>query len=772
MATDAKSPRGGSPDAPKKKVRREDALAYHSSGRKGKIEVVPTKPCATARDLSLAYSPGVAEPCLEIAKDPDLSYTYTARGNLVAVVSNGTAVLGLGDIGPHAGKPVMEGKGVLFKKFADIDVFDINVDAKEIDHFCTVVKALEPTFGGINLEDIKSPECFVIEERLKKEMQIPVMHDDQHGTAIISGAALLNALELAGKKIDQVRVVVSGAGASAIACTKFYLSLGVKRENVLLVDTKGVVFKGRTENMNPYKQEFAADTKRRTLADAMEGADVFLGLSGKGLVSQQMVQSMAKDPIVFGLANPDPEITYPEAKEARPDVIMATGRSDYPNQVNNVLGFPFIFRGALDVRAKAINEEMKMAAARALARLAREDVPEAVAVAYGGEQFQYGREYIIPKPLDPRVLHWVAPAVAQAAMDSGVARQKIDMDEYRERLHKMQSRSHTVMSSIFVQARKKPARIVFVEGHHPKIQRAAQILKDEGMCEPILLVLETPEKIRSLLEEAHIDGLTEANFANPITSELRPAFAERLFELRGRRGITREEATLRVRQRASFGSMMVHEGHADGLITGLTTTYLDAIQAPLQIIGTRSGQRAAGVYVVVTKDDFLFFSDCTVHLDPTAEELAGIAVATADLAKRFDVTPRVAMLSYSTFGGGKGPSPKKVRDATELVRKLRPDLQVDGEIQVDIAMNEETLRGEFPFSQLKDRPNVLVFPNLDAANVSYQLLHRLGAAEVIGPILLGMEKPVNILQMSCDVQSIVNLAAMTALRAQGEAFAY
>jgi malate dehydrogenase (oxaloacetate-decarboxylating)(NADP+) len=772
MATDVTPPRGAGSDAPKKKIRREDALAYHSSGRKGKIEVVPTKPCATARDLSLAYSPGVAEPCLEIAKDPDLSYTYTARGNLVAVISNGTAVLGLGDIGPYAGKPVMEGKGVLFKKFADIDVFDINLDAKEIDHFCTVVKALEPTFGGINLEDIKSPECFVIEERLKKEMQIPVMHDDQHGTAIISGAALLNALELAGKKIDQVRVVVSGAGASAIACTKFYLSLGVKRENVLLVDTKGVVYKGRTENMNPYKQEFAADTKRRTLADAMEGADVFLGLSGKGLVNQQMVRSMAKDPVVFALANPDPEITYPEAKEARADVIMATGRSDYPNQVNNVLGFPFIFRGALDVRAKAINEEMKMAAARALARLAREDVPEAVAHAYGGEQFKYGREYIIPKPLDPRVLHWVAPAVAQAAMDSGVARQKIDMDEYRERLRKMQSRSASVMSSIFVQARKKPARIVFVEGHHPKIQRAAQILKDEGLCEPILMVLETPDKIRALLEEAHIEGLTEANFVNPITSELQPVFAERMFALRGRRGMTREEAKLRVRQRASFGSMMVHEGHADGLVTGLTTPYADAIQAPLQIIGTRPGARAAGVYVVVTKDDFLFFSDCTVHLDPTAEELAGIAVATADLAKRFDVTPRVAMLSYSTFGGGKGSSPKKVRDATELVRKMRPDLQVDGEIQVDIAMNDETRTTEFPFSQLKDRPNVLVFPNLDAANVSYQLLHRLGGAEVIGPILLGMEKPVNILQMSCDVQSIVNLAAMTALRAQGADFAY
>jgi malate dehydrogenase (oxaloacetate-decarboxylating)(NADP+) len=758
MATDVTPPGSGS-----KKIRREDALAYHSEGRKGKIEVVPTKPCATARDLSLAYSPGVAEPCLEIAKDPDLSYLYTARGNLVAVVSNGTAVLGLGDIGPHAGKPVMEGKGVLFKKFADIDVFDINLDAREIDHFCTVVKALEPTFGGINLEDIKAPECFVIEERLKREMQIPVFHDDQHGTAIISGAALLNALELTGRQIDKIRVVVSGAGASAIACTKFYLSLGVKRENVLLVDTKGVVYKGRTEGMNQYKQEFAVETRARTLADAMEGADVFLGCSAKGLVTQKHVQSMAKDPIVFALANPDPEISYPDAVAARNDVIMATGRSDYPNQVNNVLGFPFLFRGALDVRAKAINEEMKMAAARALARLAKEDVPEAVSHAYSGEQFSFGRQYIIPKPLDPRVLHWVAPAVAQAAMDSGVARQKIDMGEYRERLRKMQSRTHSVMSSIFVQARKKPARIVFVEGHHPKIQHAAQVLKDEGICEPILLVLETPEKIRALLKEAHVEGLSESDFVNPITSELGPVYAEKLFALRGRRGMTREEAKLRVRQRASFGSMMLHEGQADGLVTGLTTPYADAIQAPLQIIGTKPGQRAAGVYVVVTKNDFLFFADCTVNVDPNAEELAGIAVATADLARRFDVTPRVAMLSYSSFGGGKGASPLKVRQATELVRKLRPELEVDGEIQVDIAMNDETRLKEFPFSTLKDKPNVLVFPNLDAANVSYQLLHRLGGAEVIGPILLGVAKPVHILQMSCSVQAIVNLAAMTAL---------
>ncbi|HEX8909613.1 MAG TPA: NADP-dependent malic enzyme [Anaeromyxobacteraceae bacterium] len=755
---------------PNKRIRREDALAYHSSGRKGKIEVVPTKPCATARDLALAYSPGVAEPCLEIAKDQDLSYTYTARGNLVGVVSNGTAVLGLGDIGCHAGKPVMEGKGVLFKKFADVDVFDIEVDATDIDHFCTVVKALEPTFGGINLEDIKAPECFVIEERLKKEMAIPVMHDDQHGTAIISGAALLNAVELAGKKLDQVRVVVSGAGASALACTRFYISLGVRRENVLLVDTKGVVYKGRKEGMNQWKAEFAAETRCRTLADAMEGADVFLGCSAKGLVTQRMVQSMAKDPVVFALANPDPEISYPEAKEARQDVIMATGRSDYPNQVNNVLGFPFIFRGALDVRAKAINESMKMAAARAIAALAREEVPESVSRAYSGESFSFGREYIIPKPLDPRVLLWVAPAVAQAAMESGVARQRIDLADYRERLRKLQSRTHAVMSSVYAKAKKKLARIVFVEGHHEKIQHAAQILQEDGICEPILLG--PVDKIRASIEENRLDGLQNAAIVNPLESDLLPGYVKRLWELRNRKGMTSEEATQKARQRAYFGALMVKEGRADGLVTGLTTGYADAIRAPLQVIGTRAGRRAAGVYIVVTKNEFRFFADCTVNADPNPEELADIAVTTADLARYFDVTPRVAMLSYSTFGSSRGPSPDKVRAATELIRQRHPELQVDGEIQVDIALSSETRVPEFPFTTLKEDANVLVFPNLDAANIGYQLLGRVGGAEIIGPVLLGMHKPVNVLQMGTSVQSIVNLAAFTALRAQGDQFTF
>jgi malate dehydrogenase (oxaloacetate-decarboxylating)(NADP+) len=756
--------------APKKKIRREDALAYHSTGRKGKIEVVPTKPTATARDLSLAYSPGVAEPCLEIEKDPDLSYLYTARGNLVAVISNGTAVLGLGDIGAVAGKPVMEGKGVLFKRFADIDVFDIEVEAKEIDHFCSVVKALEPTFGGVNLEDIKAPECFVIEERLKKEMQIPVFHDDQHGTAIISGAALLNALELAGKEIGKVRVVVSGAGASAIACTKFYITLGVRRENVTMVDTKGVIYRGRTEGMNPWKGEFAVETKARTLVDALQGADVLLGCSVKGMVDQAMVRSMAKNPVVFALANPDPEISYPEAKEAREDVIMATGRSDYPNQVNNVLGFPYIFRGALDVRAKAITEDMKMAAARALAQLAKEDVPDSVSRAYGGERFRFGREYIIPKPLDPRVLLWVAPAVAKAAIDGGVARQSLDMTEYRDRLRKMQSRAHQVMGSIFAKARKKLARIVFPEGNHRKIQQAAEILREEGLCEPILLG--PVDEIRRSIVEQRLDELEDVTVIDPMTSPDFERYAARFWEIRRRRGVTLDEARRRMRTRSYFAPVMLDQGAADGVVTGLTAGYAQAVRPSLEVIRTRPGASAAGVYIVVTKNDFKFFADCTVNIDPSAEDLAEIAVATADLARYFDVVPRVAMLSYSTFGSAAGPSARKVAAATELVRRRKPDLEVDGEIQVYLATLEDVRKPEFPFSTLRENANVFVFPNLDAANIAYQMLENVGGAEVIGPVLLGMARPVNVLQMGTSVQSIVNLAAITALRAQGDEFLF
>jgi malate dehydrogenase (oxaloacetate-decarboxylating)(NADP+) len=771
MATDFTPPKNP-PSAPvaKKKIRREDALAYHSMGRKGKIEVVPTKPTATARDLALAYSPGVAEPCLEIEKNPDDSYLYTARGNLVAVISNGTAVLGLGDIGAAAGKPVMEGKGVLFKRFADIDVFDIEVDEKDVDALCKVVKALEPTFGGVNLEDIKAPECFIVEERLKKEMQIPVFHDDQHGTAIISGAALLNALEIAGKDISKVRVVVSGAGASAIACTKFYLTLGVRRENVVMVDTKGVVYRGRTEGMNPWKQEFASETKARTLAEAMAGADVLLGCSAKGMVDQAMVRSMAKDAIVFALANPDPEISYPDAVEARADVIMATGRSDYPNQVNNVLGFPYIFRGALDVRARAITEEMKMAAARALAALAKEDVPESVSRAYGGEKFRFGREYIIPKPLDPRVLLWVAPAVAKAAIDGGVARVTLDMGEYRERLRKMQSRAHGVMGSIFSKTKKKLVKIVFPEGHHPKIQQAAAILREEAICEPVLLG--PADTIAASIQEQRLDELDGAAVIDPMTSPDFSRYVARLWELRRRRGITFEEAQRRVRTRNYFGSVMLEQGAVDGFVTGLTTGYANAIRPSLEVIKTRPGQRGAGVYIVVTKNETLFFADCTVNVDPTAEELAEITLATAELARHFDITPRVAMLSYSTFGSAAGDSPRKMAMATSLVRQHHPELEIDGEIQVDIATNTEVRIPEFPFSTLKEDANVFVFPNLDSANIAYQMLARMGGAEVIGPVLLGMQKPVSVLQMGCSVQSIVNLAAITALRAQGDEFTF
>jgi malate dehydrogenase (oxaloacetate-decarboxylating)(NADP+) len=767
MATDFTAPKNP-PEAPvqKKGVKREEALAYHEMGRPGKIEVVPTKPCATARDLSLAYSPGVAEPCLAIEKDPELSYKYTSKGNLVAVISNGTAVLGLGDIGALAGKPVMEGKGVLFKKFADIDVFDIEVNEKDIDKFCQVVKALEPTFGGVNLEDIKAPECFVIETRLKKEMNIPVFHDDQHGTAIISGAALLNALELSGKKIDQVKVVVSGAGAAAISCTKFYMALGVKLENVVMVDTKGVVYKGRKEGMNEWKAQFASDTKARTIAEALAGADVLLGCSAKGMVDQKMVKSMAKDPIVFALANPDPEITYPEAKEARQDVIMATGRSDYPNQVNNVLGFPYIFRGALDVRATGITEEMKMAAAKAIAALAKEDVPESVSRAYGGEKFRFGREYIIPKPLDPRVLLWVAPAVAEAAMKGGVARVQLDLDVYREQLRSRQSRAYAVMGSVFTRAKKKLARIAFPEGHHPKVQQAAAILREEAICEPVLLG--PVEIIRKAIAE--IEELKDVSIIDPLFSVDAEKYVQRLWKLRQRNGVTVEDARRRLRTRNYFASMMLEMGDVDGLCTGLTTSYAEAIRPSLEVIKARAGRRAAGGQIVVTKNEVKFFADCTLAIDPTAEEVAEIAIQTAELARYFEITPRIAMLSYSTYGSAAGKAPTKMRDAADLVRQRRPELEVDGEVQASIALNGDVRRAEFPFSKLTDDANVFVFPDLGAANLSYSLLERLGGAETIGPVLLGMHRPVNILPMGCSVQQIVNLAGLTALRAQGDEF--
>jgi malate dehydrogenase (oxaloacetate-decarboxylating)(NADP+) len=745
---------------------RQDALDYHSSGRKGKIEIVPTKPVATSRDLSLAYSPGVAEPCLEIEKDPDLSYKYTIRGNLVAVISNGTAVLGLGDIGAYASKPVMEGKCVLFKKFADIDVFDIEVDAKDIDTFCKVVKALEPTFGGVNIEDVKSPECFIIERRLRSEMQIPVLHDDQHGTAIITGAALINALELAGKSIAKVKVVFIGAGAAAVACAEQYVKLGVPREHVFMCDKYGLVYRGRAEDMDEWKGVFAQGKEPRTLMEVIKGADVVVGLSTKGVISKEMVAMLAPNPILFALANPVPEILPEEAQSVRKDIIMATGRSDYPNQVNNVLGFPGIFRGALDVRAKAINDEMKLAASRALAELAREDVPESVSAAYGGQVFTYGREYIIPKPFDPRVLVAVAPAVAKAAMDSGVARIKLELDSYIEALRRRQGRTYEVMSVVVARARRRMTRIAFPEGNHPRILRAAQQLFDEGICTPVLLGRK--EEILEQAREAHLTAIEELEIIDPLTSERTDAYAQAFYELRHRHGVSLAEAVYRIRQRNTFAAMMLRDGNVDGLVTGLTRTYPEAIRPSLEIVRTQEGRRASGTYIVAFKDSLKLFADCTVNADPSAEELADIAISTAELARAFELEPRIAMLSYSNFGTDRGGSPAKVRRAVELVRSLRPDLEVEGEMQVDPAVVRSVREAEFPFARLTGDANVLIFPDLNSGNIGYKLLWRLGGAEVIGPVLMGMAKPVNVLQQGASVQDVVNLAAMTAVRAQGE----
>ena len=749
-----------------RKPSKQDALDYHSSGRKGKIEVVPTKPCATARDLALAYSPGVAEPCLEIAGDADLSYKYTARGNLVGVISNGTAVLGLGDIGPLASKPVMEGKGVLFKKFADIDVFDLEVDARDVERFCTVVRALEPTFGGINLEDVKSPECFIIERRLRAEMNIPVFHDDQHGTAIITGAALLNALEVAGKKLTEVLVVFVGAGAAAVACAEQYVKLGVPREHIAMCDKFGLVYKGRAEDMDEWKGAFAQGATPHTLAEVVKGADVLVGLSVKGAINAEMVASMARDPIVFALANPVPEILPEEALAVRKDIIMATGRSDYPNQVNNVLGFPGIFRGALDVRARAINDEMKLAASRALAALARMDVPESVSAAYGGQAFVFGREYIIPKPFDPRVLTTVAPAVARAAIESGVARIALDTDQYVEALRRRQGRTYQVMSVVVNRARRRPTRIAFPEGNHPRILRAAQQLMEERICKPVLL-----GKRAEILEharEAHLSAIADLDIVDPLSDERYAKYAQMFYELRQRYGVSYAEALYRTRQRNTFAAMMLREGVVEGLVTGLTRTYPEAIRPSLEIIRTQEGRRASGTYIVAFKESLLLFADCTVNADPSSEELADIAISTAELARAFELTPRIAMISYSNFGTDRVGSPAKVRRAVELVRVLRPDLEVEGEMQVDAAVVKGVREAEFPFSRLTGDANVLIFPDLNSGNIGYKLLWRLGGAEVIGPVLMGMAKPVNVLQQGASVQDVVNLAAMTAVRAQGE----
>ncbi|RMH19388.1 MAG: NADP-dependent malic enzyme [Acidobacteria bacterium] len=750
-----------------KTITPQDALDYHSRGRKGKLEVVPTKPTATQRDLSLAYTPGVAVPCEKIAAEPLLAYDYTARGNLVAVITNGTAVLGLGNIGPLASKPVMEGKAVLFKRFADIDVFDLEVAADGVEDFIRTVKALEPSFGGINLEDIKAPECFEIEQRLKREMSIPVFHDDQHGTAIISAAALINAVELADKELERVRLVMSGAGAAAVACLELYQKLGVRRDNVVVCDSKGVIYEGR-EGLDPIKARFAARTDARTLADALAGADVFVGLSKGGLVSPEMVRTMAERPIIFALANPDPEIGYREAKEARPDAIIATGRSDHPNQVNNVLGFPFIFRGALDVRATDINEAMKRAAVDALAKLAREDVPDSVLKAYGLEQLSFGPEYLIPKPLDRRVLLWVAPAVARAAMESGVAQMPIaDWNAYERRLETLISRRLELMRGIIDRARRGPRRVVFPEGEHDKILRAAKILVDRKIARPVLLA--RPEMIHDRLRALDLDPSQLTIIHNESSPELE-RYAQVLHEKRRRRGVTMEDARELMRSRNYFGSMMVELGDADGLISGLTQDYADTIRPALQIIGMREGvSRVAGAYLLMFRDRLFFLADTTVNIEPSAEELAEIAVLTAELARRFDVPPRVALLSFSNFGAHDHPTACKVRQAVKLAWRRDPSLVLDGEMQADTAVLESILRETYPWSRLKEAANVLIFPELQSANIAYKLLWRLADVEAIGPILMGMNKPVHVLQRGVEVIDIVNMAAICTVDAQEHA---
>jgi malate dehydrogenase (oxaloacetate-decarboxylating)(NADP+) len=752
-------------------IRKQDALDYHKLGRFGKIEVVSTKPCATQRDLSLAYTPGVAEPCLEIEANPDDAYLYTAKGNLVAVISNGTAVLGLGDIGALAGKPVMEGKGVLFKRFADIDVFDIELDTHDPDEIIKAVKLLEPTFGGINLEDIKAPECFYIEEELKKIMNIPVFHDDQHGTAIISGAALLNGMEIVNKKIGKIKVVFSGAGAAGIACAKLYESLGVKRENIILVDTKGVVYKGRKEGMNPYKEYFAIDTDKRTLADAMKGSDVFCGVSAKGIVSKEMIKSMADDPIVFAMANPDPEITYDDAKAARSDVIMATGRSDYPNQVNNVLGFPFIFRGALDVRAKAINEDMKIAASYALANLAKEDVPDSVIRVYGGKRIEFGRDYIIPKPFDPRVLLWEAPAVAKAAMESGVALRPFkDMEKYIDSLEARLGKANEVMRFFIHEAQHSPKQIVFPEGEEESILRAAQIILDEKIAKPILLGSRT--LMNQKIKDLGLD-LEGAEFINPSKSEKYESYAKKYHDLRQRKGITKLDSERLLKTHNIFGMMMVKEGQADGLISGLTQHYPDTVRPTLQIIGKEDGvKNIAGLYMMVFKNQTIFIADATVNIEPSAEELASIALLAAEKVRQFDIEPKIAMLSFSNFGSTHHPLTEKVRKATQLVRQAAPELVIDGEMMADTATNPDMLNEFYPFNTLKTKPNLLIFPDLTSANVAYKLLAGLGGAVAIGPILLGIKKPVYLLGPGNTVNDIVNITAMAVFESQRKSMNY
>ena len=743
---------------------REDALEYHHLGGKaGKIEVLPTKPLATQRDLSLAYSPGVAYPVIEIEQDAELAYEYTVKGNLVAVITNGTAILGLGDRGALASKPVMEGKGVLFKVFSDIDVFDIEVNTKDPDEFIRVTAAISPTFGGINLEDIKAPECFYIEETLKGMLDIPVFHDDQHGTAIISSAGLLNSLEIVGKKIDEIRITVSGAGASAISCAELAVRLGVKRENILLVDSRGVVTKERKEGINKYKAQFAQDTDARDLADAVRGCDVFYGLSVADVLTPAMVKSMAEHPIIFAMANPDPEIRYELAKEARPEAIVATGRSDYANQINNVLGFPFIFRGALDVRAKAINEEMKVAAAYALAALAKEDVPDSVLRAYGLETLKFGTEYIIPKPLDPRVMLWESPAVAKSAMQSGVARKQIDIDEYRQQLAFRQGIGQQVRYYIMNKAKStlKKKRVVLAEGEETKIIRAAAQISDEGIASPILIG--RPEVIQDRIQALGLE--CQAEIVDPAHFERIEDYAKTYYLLRQRKGVAVKDAHKIIRDPNVFGPMMVKMGDADACVSGLTYDYPDVIRPALQIHHTHpAARRAAGVYIMIVNKRVLLFTDATVNIDPTAEDLADIACLAANYARQLGLEPRVALLSFSNFGSTPHPLSNKIRKAVEIIRSRCPDFAVDGEMQADTAVVPEIIDDRYPFSQVKDA-NVLVFPSLESANIAYKLLARLGNAQAIGPILLGVGAPVHVLQTGDEVRDIVNMAAVAVMDA-------
>ncbi len=748
----------------KTSARRQAALDYHEHPKPGKIEVVPTKPLTSQRDLALAYSPGVAEPCREIVADPITAYRYTNRQNLVGIVTNGTATLGLGNTGALGAKPVMEGKAVLFKSLADLDAFDIELDVEDPKEFARCVKAMEPTFGGINLEDIAAPHCFAIEEELREAMDIPVFHDDQHGTAIISGAAFLNALELQDKKIDEVQVVFVGAGAGAIACARLYESLGVPVEHITMVDIHGVVYEGRTIEMDPYKGHFAHKTDKRTLADALDGADVMVGLSAGGIVSQEMVRSMADRPIIFALANPDPEITYPDVMDARDDAIVATGRSDFPNQVNNVLGFPFIFRGALDVGARRITESMKLAACQAIAALAKEEVPEVVAEAYNGEHLRFGERYIIPKPFDPRVLLRVAPAVAEAAMEEGVARTEVKISDYRERLERLQGLSKGLVRRMINVVRREKKRILFPEGDEDKIIKAAQILVDEGIAHPVLMGRESTIRDKAAALHVSLDGV------EILEHESEPRFDEMVeayYTLRQRKGITLADAHTYLRRREPYGMLMLREGRADGVVSGVTKPYQESLRPALEIVGVRAGvTRAAGMHVVVTRRGPILFADTTVNIDPDHTTLAEIAIATADVARLLDLEPRVAMLSYSNFGTSRHDHASRVARATRLIKKRRPDLNVDGEMQVEFAVDPELRGDKFGFSTLEGDANVFIFPDLNSGNIGYKLLHQLGNSEVIGPILLGMDRPVNVLQLACSVNAIVNLTVVTCMQAR------